>query len=259
MFRHKGRYLVAGVIAVVVFVLGRQSVAYTDTTQMAGQAGHTTVVRVMGIGGSVAHGWKDPNHNGYLQRAFTSLTQETATAYDYFDQTIVGANSTQLDTTMYKGRYAGWLASLHPNVVVISWGLLNDALPKVPIDSFGSHIQYEISLGLQAHAMVFLVTPPVTKASYTQYKVTQQQYVDTEIAVARALHNPNVYVFDVFDQMKQYLVDHHQTYEPYFGDGWHPNTAGHILAGRILSDDIMKQFGSAAPQFHDTSATGSTN
>ncbi|MBX5436929.1 MAG: SGNH/GDSL hydrolase family protein [Alicyclobacillaceae bacterium] len=205
-------------------------------------AKHTRTERVVVIGGSIAHGWKDPNRNSYLKRAFQSLTEHTPTVYQYIDRTIIGANGTQLDT-MYADRFRTWLHTDKPDIVVISWGLLNDAKPKVPIDDFKQHLQNEINQVLAHQAVAIIVTPPVTKASYTQYAEQQQAYVNAEMELVRKLNNPNVYAFDVFGQMKQYLADHHQTWEPYYGDGWHPNSAGHALAGQLLYQDLTQQFG----------------
>lgn len=199
-------------------------------------------LRVLTIGGSVAHGWKAPQGKGYLQLAFNQLSNNTAADYKVYDRTIVGANGTQL-ATIYKGRYETWLNGVQPDVVVISWGLLNDAHPNTPLNTFQTYMKQEIQQALAHHAVVFVVTPPVTKASYTQFKVQEAAYAEAEVTAAESLHNPNVYVFHVFSEMKQYLADHQQTYVPYMGDGWHPNAAGHQLAGQLLYDDMVKQFG----------------
>lgn len=198
------------------------------------------MIRVMSIGGSVAHGWKDTNGPGYLKRAFDSLSEETNLNFEYFDKTIVGANSTQL-ASLYKGKYQQWLKSIQPHIVVISWGLLNDAKDNIPIDSFKKKLHREIDVALKKGAQVFVVTPPVTKATYTQFKRQEKQYVNSEIEVVKSYHNENVFIFDVFHQMNAYIQKHHQTYAQYEGDGWHPNTPGHELAGHILYQDILKK------------------
>lgn len=199
-------------------------------------------ISVMAIGGSVAHGWVDTTGPGYLARAFQELSSRTKTSYRYLDRTIVGANGQQL-ATLYKGRYLEWLKILQPNIVVISWGLLNDALPNIPMDTFDFYIRQEITEALSNHATVLMVTPPITRASYTQFKKQEPLYVHQEISVAESFYNPNVVVCDVYDQMRSYLVSHHQSYTQYMGDGWHPNSAGHILAGHLLYQDLIHQFG----------------
>ncbi len=208
------------------------------------------VERVMTIGSSAARGWMDTGwrdwrkgwFGGYLVYAFRSLSGSEPTRYVIDDRTIVGANSTQL-ATMYKGKYSSWLSTDHPQIVVLSWGLLNDALPHVPMPAFRSHIYHEIALALEHHAVVFLVTPPVSQASYTTYRVAQMKYVQNEMQVANDFHSKNVRVFDVFDQMKAYLLKHHQTYIPYMGNSWHPNHKGHVLAGTLLYQDIRAAYG----------------
>lgn len=214
----------------------------TQSVGTVANSNDSGTIRVMTIGGSIAHGWKDPSGSGYLHRTFETLTNQTSATYEVFDKTIPGANGTQL-ATMYKGRYEKWLKSVKPQIVVISWGLLNDAGPKTPLTKFKSYIHDEIELALSYHALVFMVTPPVTKATYTQFKTQQPMYVKGEISVAKKFDKSNVYVFNVFSQMKNYLALHHQTYLPYMGDGWHPNTAGHILASHLLVTDVLKKFG----------------
>ena len=221
---------------------------YTSASQPVTTGVNRPSITVMAIGGSVAHGWKDTTGPGYLARAFQELSDHTATSYRYIDRTIVGANGVQL-ATLYKNRYQGWLTTFTPKVVIISWGLLNDALPKTPMNIFNFHIRQEIAEALSVHAVVLMVTPPVTKASYTQFKVQEAAYVRNEIAVAKSFHSPNVIVCDVFDQMRSYLVSHHQSYTMYMGDGWHPNSAGHILAGHLLYQDLIAHYGTKPIQF----------
>ncbi len=198
--------------------------------------------RVMTIGGSVAHGWKDVKGEGYLHRAFQTYQKVTNVKYSFYDRTIVGANGHQL-ATMYKGDYTKWLTTVHPTVVVISWGLLNDALPKTTYADFAMYLKQEIQTALKYHAVVLIVSPPVTKATYTQYPIQVEKYDKQEQLVVKQLQNPNVYYIDLMNQMKEYLKAHHQTYKPYSHDGWHPNEKGHILAGSLLEKDINKIFG----------------
>lgn len=192
---------------------------------------------VMTIGGSVAHGWKDSESDGYLARAFHTMDVKTHSLYFIDDRTIEGANGTQVAT-----RYTKWLQGINPQITVLSWGLLNDALPKTPVATFDAQIHSEIAQALADHSVVLMVTPPVTRATYTEYKVQEEMYADAEMKVARSFKSPNVYVFDVMHQMESYLVAHHQTYVPYMADGWHPNTKGHILAGEILAQDMLSTF-----------------
>ncbi len=196
--------------------------------------------KVLVIGGSVAHGWKDTTGKGYIARAIQSLSKATKIPFQYIDRTIVGANSTQL-ATLYKNHYLGWLRDFKPNYVVISWGLLNDCLPKTPYSTFVFHLKQEIDEALQVGSTVIIATPPVTKATYTQFKKTEPVYAEKEIQLVKSMNNHHVILADVFDQMRTYLTAHHQTYVPYMGDGWHPNSAGHRLAGQLLYQDLLKK------------------
>ncbi|MHB1630150.1 MAG: SGNH/GDSL hydrolase family protein [Bacilli bacterium] len=196
-------------------------------------------VSVMTIGGSVAHGWNDTKQGGgYLVRAFRALSARTNIPYHIVDRTVVGSNALQVAT-----QYPVWLKTVHPQVVVISWGGLNDAWPRTPFSRYEAEVNREIHLALASHASVLVVTPPVTRASYTQYRVAEPLYLDREMNAALQFHSSSVHVFDVFDQMKAYLKAHHQTYVPYMSNGWHPNSRGHILAGHILYHDMRAAFG----------------
>ena len=196
-------------------------------------------ITVMTVGGSVAYGWSDTKQGGgYLKRAFRSLSAHTNTPYHFVNHAVVGANALQIAT-----QYPAWLKSVQPQVVVISWGGLNDAWPRTPFSRYEAEINREIHLALASQAAVFVVTPPVTRASYTQYRIAESLYLDREMSVANHFQNSNVHVFDVYDQMKAYLKEHHQTYVPYMANGWHPNSRGHILAGHILYHDMRAAFG----------------
>ncbi|GMA56105.1 hypothetical protein GCM10025858_06080 [Alicyclobacillus sacchari] len=56
------------------------------------------------------------------------------------------------------GKYATWLAEDKPQIVVISWGLLNDVYDKTPMASFNQAIHNEIQEALAANAVVIFVT-----------------------------------------------------------------------------------------------------
>ena len=210
---------------------------------------------VMAIGGSVAYGWVDPKGGGYLARAFATMQQKTGRVFHFVNKAIVGANSTQLNITLYKGRYTSWLSQVKPQVTVISWGLLNDCLPNTPLPRFESTIRGEIQKALDRHSVVLMVTPPVTKASYTQYLEKEPVYVNSEVYVADSFDSPNVVTFDLFDQMKAYIAAHNLNYMQFQTDGWHPNAAGHTLAGKILAQDMLRRYGDGPIRFR--SATDS--
>lgn len=194
-------------------------------------------VTVMGVGGSVAFGWDDRTHAGYLGRAFQTLSQKENVTYHFVNKSIEGDGPTQMSP-----KYPSFLTSVNPQIVVISWGMLDDLANKTPIPAFKQAIHNEISMALNRHADVIVVTPPPTGASYAHDKVTETNLVNIEMAVAESFHSKNVYVFDLYRQMEAYIANHHQTIALYEADAWHPNTAGHTLAGQILADDLMQHF-----------------
>ena len=192
-------------------------------------------LKVMGIGGSIALGDDATNGYGYLQRTFHHFNDT------YYNKAIYGANSTQL-ATMYKGRYAGWLSQIHPQVVVIFWGLLNDAVPNTPLSQFNDYLNLEIKQALAIHAMVFVVTPPVTEVSYSLYAKQETKYVQDQIKLVKKMNNPDVYAFDLFSQMKNYLSNHHLNIKEFSGDAHHPNDKGYQLAANLLIADLNHYF-----------------
>jgi acyl-CoA thioesterase-1 len=195
------------------------------------QLSHLTV---MGIGGSIALGDKATNDNGYLQRTFKHFHDT------YVNKAIYGANSTQL-STIYKNRYTKWLSTVHPQVVVISWGLLNDVLPKTPLSKFNEYLNQEIKDALAIHALVLVVTPPATEFAYT-YEKQEDMYAQDEIQLVRKMNNPNVYAFDLLSQMKNDIASHNLKIADLSGDAHHPNNKGHQLAAQLLIQDLSAHF-----------------
>jgi lysophospholipase L1-like esterase len=193
------------------------------------------------LGGSMAYGWKDPNDNSYLRRAFQALTSTTNTQYTYIDHTLIGGRAVGIAQSK---KLSTWLKEDRPNIVVISWGLLDDMYDKTPLDQFRTAIHDEINQSLQHQAVVMIVTPPVVEATATTTGHSQMEnYVQAELAVAASFRNANIYTFDVNEEMTTYLQVHGQTWQPYFGDSWHPNQAGHELAGQLLFNDLIQTFG----------------
>ena len=195
---------------------------------------------VMTIGSSVAAGWGDaPGMGGYLARAFRSLSAATAARYHVVSYAFGGVTGSQI-----AGKYPGWLKRVNPNVVVISWGGMDDLVAGTPMAVFEAVVQSEIQQALAIHAVVMIVTPPVTPAAYINgLDKKPYLYFQAEIRVAQAMDNANVHVFDVFDQMWNYMKQNHLSYTPFMADGWHPNAAGNALAGHFLFEDILGAFG----------------
>lgn len=191
----------------------------------------------MAIGGSAAHGWVDAKgKGGYLKRAFTTLTQETHTTYQFSNESTVGKGS-----PYYVKHLPPLLKKDKPNIVVISFGLLDNLYAKTPESKMDKDLQIEINDALRADATVILVTPPVTGASYEEFASTEAFAVQNEIKTAKQIASPRVHVVDLFTQMKTYLASHLLGWEPYAADGWHPNAMGHTLAASLLSADLVHQ------------------
>lgn len=206
-------------------------------------SGSENRVIVMTVGSSVAAGWGDaPGAGGYLARAFESLSHRQGVHYQILSWAIPGM--TVVDAAKH---FKDWLSHAKPNLVVISWGGLDDAVAHTPVIVFANAVRTEIRESLAAHAAVFVVTPPVTPAAYLNgVNQTPYLYFQAEIAVARSFHNPNVQVFDVYDQMLNVMKAKGLPYTRFMADGWHPNALGHALAGRLLAGDVVGQYGRQA-------------
>jgi acyl-CoA thioesterase-1 len=129
-----------------------------------------------------------------------------------------------------------------PNMVVISFGMLNDSYKKTPITQIKKSVYKEIAMSLNHCASVVIVTPASTYASYTYNKTQVWQYIDAELAVAKSFHNPNIHIIDLLTQEDNYIASHGGNIKAYEADSWHPNAAGHALAGNLLAQDMENMF-----------------
>lgn len=196
------------------------------------------------FGGSMAFGWLDPKDNSYLKRAFSARSTSTNTTYKYVNHAIIGETPYMMQTTT-KGQFAKWLKQDKPQVVVISWGIENSmsSRHRTTEQQFISSVHAQIATALKAHAVVLIVTPPVTEESAINDHWKQDQWMKAWFKDIDSFHSKNVYVMDVYHQMEDYMTAHGQTYKDYYGNSWHPNQAGHILAGGILVNDMIQTFG----------------
>ncbi|WP_206918518.1 SGNH/GDSL hydrolase family protein [Alicyclobacillus suci] len=244
----KIRNTVTYVICAAALVLGGWALAKVqssnkallETTPPNSLQDKLTTEKVMIIGGSMAHGWKDPNDNSYLKRAFASLSDSTNTNWVYDDRTTVGGSPVSLQK---KATLQTWLDKDKPQVVVISWGLLNDVYDKTPMNKFNAAFKDEIKKSLAAHAVVLIVTSPVTKATALYDHDQVEQYIQNEVKDASAFHSKNIYFIDLNSTMSTYMKAHNQTWQMYYGDSWHPNQAGHELGGKLLYNELIQTFG----------------
>lgn len=190
----------------------------------------------MVVGGSVAYGWKDPNNDSYLRRAFQSLSDESGVQYNYDNRCVIGGTPSAVDLS---GDYTNWLTSDKPNIVVIAWGLENDAGANRSSSEIEQEIHTEISEALADHAVVIVASPPVTEATATTLHRTVEEYIADEKADVESFHSPNAYFINLNTIMEKYLEEHNQSWQDYYGDSWHPNEAGHILAGSLLYNQLL--------------------
>lgn len=195
----------------------------------------TPGIRVLTIGSSVAAGWGDPYGGGYLARAFRQFSNATDTHYQIVSWAIPGITSTQIAP-----HYPHWLSFVHPQIVVISWGGLDDASNHTPIATFSDEVHQEIALALAIGAKVYVVTPPVTEAVYDDgITGLPYQYFLAEMSVARSFHSPSVHIYDIYDQMLQYMKQNHEGIKPFVDNSWHPDALGHTVGGKLLFEDLL--------------------
>lgn len=198
----------------------------------------TSGLTVLAIGGSVARGWNDKSDGGYLARALSSVSSVLQISITLENKSVGGFKPADL-----ANQFPKLLRAAHPDVVMVSWGLLNDISGKTPLNVLQEEIRSEVALAAKSGAQVWVITPPVTPSTYVgPDKILEEQYARAEILGARAVGDTeHVHVFDLLNGMKRYLKAHHESYVPYSSNGWHPNTAGHILAGQLLATAILNR------------------
>ncbi|MCL6453928.1 MAG: SGNH/GDSL hydrolase family protein [Alicyclobacillus sp.] len=199
------------------------------------QPGRVPAVRVLVIGGSITHGWFDePRNRGFVERAFQGLADKTGRMYVLYNHAIPGASVQSIAR-----QFPQWLASLHPNLVVMAWGTLNDIHHRLPLPAFQAAIRAQLEEATAAGARVLVVTPPVSRVSFRSYRTLEPRYLNAEMEVARTFPPQQVQVLDLFTQMKAYVERYHVDVEEITHDGWHPNATGHQLAADLLLDDLL--------------------
>ncbi|WDL97510.1 SGNH/GDSL hydrolase family protein [Alicyclobacillus sp. ALC3] len=211
----------------------------------AGTVSEKKLAAVDVFGGSITYGWVDPTHDSFVQRAVATVAASTGVQYRYHNEAIPGFTAKYYEQR-FPGRFGQLIKSDHARVVVLAWGLENDMNSRRTLDTpqaFAAALHREIVQTLAIHAVALVVTPPVTKQLVTVDHSRVYQYIAAEHQVVNTFHSPNVVWVNVYKQMNQFLIAHHQSYKLYEGNAWHPNRAGHILAGRILAQDLTHRFG----------------
>jgi hypothetical protein len=148
------------------------------------------------FGGSAAYGFFDPERDSYLQRAFSARAGATNVNYQYINHTVVGGTAFVMEK-QHPGQFEAHMKKDKPQVVVFSWGLLNDisSRHKVSVDTFGNAVKTQIAEALAAHAVVLIVTPPVTEESATHDHTKIETYINKLFSVAELLANDLIQKF----------------------------------------------------------------
>ncbi|MCL6442862.1 MAG: SGNH/GDSL hydrolase family protein [Alicyclobacillus sp.] len=194
-------------------------------------------LKIVAFGGSSAQGYDDPKLYGYLPRALDQVSSALHISIQFINKAKSGETAPMAMPT-----YDPTLHQLKPDVVILSWGILNEVSKKTPESMWQQVIRKEVSLALKEGADVWVVTPPATPATYVGHDVEpEQQFAQLEASAALSVNSNRVHVFDLMDDMKAYFASHHLSYKPYESNNWHMNHAGHVLAGHILGNDILAQ------------------
>lgn len=207
-------------------------------------------IPVLVVGGSAAAGWRDATGPGYVSRGLTRYAQRAGLTLRIANHAIPGA---RVVNRRARRDLAGWIRRPAPHrLVVLAWGTLNDLRHHTPTTAMARALHRQIQTALAAHAVVLVVTPAVTRASFEEDRLAEPAAVRQELAVAKSFQSslpsqsPNVYEVNVFAAMKQYLAVHHVAYHRLMAGRWHPNTQGHRLAGRLLAQALVKLWGPPA-------------
>lgn len=191
-------------------------------------------LRVLVVGGSVALGWDDKTGGGYLQRAWESYASSKKEKLTFINGSVEGDGP-----DMFAPKLQQTLQKAHAQILMISWGMLDSISHKTSISTFEKAVSAEISAARSMGMDVMIVTPPVTLASYTTCVTKEPEYNAAEMDAASSYPKSEVQVFDLYQAMKNNLASTHTTIQSLSADGWHPNTAGHELAGKILAEELL--------------------
>lgn len=193
------------------------------------------VIPVVILGGSAAAGWHDKTLQGYVERGLKSYANYAHVSYVFEQHAFGGAPVTNL---MDAARYPGWLKETPGGIVVLAWGFLNDIRLHTPLDEILQAERTQIEEALASDHTVVVVSPPATEPTFTFDRLSEAFVWGQVAQMAKSFHNPAVTIIDVMRPMERYIEDNHQTYRPYMKGKWDPNTAGHILAGKIFAEQL---------------------
>ncbi len=226
------RWMRRGMLAAGVLVVA----AGSTVGALAAAAPTASKTSVLIVGGSAAFGWHDKTGLGYIERGLNSWNRNPA-GIAFKNQAIPGAT---VNNPIIHKHFLGWLKS-SPRIVVLGWGLLNDMRVGTPWSEILSKIRQEALEALAGGSVVFVVTPPATTTTFSINRGAENALVSAVIRTVSAIHNPNLYVFDVLTSEETWLLQHHQSVLGYMQGKWDPNTKGHILAGKLLTSELKAE------------------
>lgn len=201
-------------------------------------------IPVLIVGGSAAAGWRDAAGRGYVRRGLDQYARRAGLALHITNRAIPGA---RVIDPRAQHDLASWIHHLGGRgLVVLAWGTLNDLAHHTPKAAMDRALARQIHTALAARAVVLVVTPAVTAASYREQRASEAAAVQREIQVARRFPPSKVYVADVFSAMKAYLGAHRLAYGGFMAGHWHPNAAGHRLAATLLAEALGRLWGPPA-------------
>lgn len=197
------------------------------------------------VGGSAAKGWFDQSGRGYIERALLSYENVSQVHFDIENHAIPGA---RVVNPVVRRHFSDWIPHGR-GLVVIGWGLLNDVRKHTPPGRIGPVVHTEISEALRAHDVVLLVSPSATRSTFTIARRIQPAMWSEEVHAATRFKSPNVYVINVMNPEKRWMLGHHVGYQPFMQGLWDPNTRGHRLASQILERRLEDTWHHRAPRF----------
>jgi acyl-CoA thioesterase-1 len=207
---------------------------------------HPQTSTILIIGSSVAAGWGDNHQGGYLIRALTQYATKFHQSYHILNWSIPGLTTKELAP-----HFKAMLQKSHPDIVILSWGGLDDAAAGTTASHFLTRVKLEVNQALQAKAYVLIITPPVTQATYkNSFKGLPRRYFQAQMHAFSTPDTMNVSAIDLFSQMLSYINKHHISESTLAADGWHPNSKGHALAGNLLFTDLSQLFHHGPIKFH---------
>lgn len=227
MVRQRVVRIGTGILAAAVFLW--TAVGHTRAQHMA--------IPVVIIGGSAAAGWHDSTDQGYVVRALDHWKHADGLNLSIENHAIPGS---RVINPHVKAHFPAWMKRSQGGVVVIAWGYLNDIRLKTKPDAIVTRVHSEIAEALATDHTVILASPPATEPTFTFDKRQEHAIWRRVAAMADTFHSTNVHVLNIMNPEIHYIKEHHQSYTRYMKGEWDPNTAGHILAARLLNHEAKK-------------------